>query len=82
MPDVYKAGLNILWQVYLCYITRNHGFGIVAQAGEKHLHLVDGGILSFVENDKSVIQGASSHKCKWCNFKCVHFHKVLQLCIG
>ena len=80
--DVYKSGLNALRQVYLCYITRNHGLGVVAQAGEKHLHLVDGGILSLVENDKCVVQSASSHKCKWRNFECVHFHEVLQLRIG
>ena len=80
--DVYEARLNALRQIDLRYIPCNHGLGIVAQPGEKHFHLIDGGILGFVENDKSIVQGAAPHKCEWRDFKRVHFHQMLQLRIG
>ena len=36
---------------------------VKAESGQKHLHLFGGGILRFVQNDKRVIQGASTHVC-------------------
>src|SRR5690349_12365773 len=48
-------------QVDLCFVARNNRFGIDAQAGQEHEHLLCSRVLRFVEDDKSMIEGAPTH---------------------
>ena len=43
-------------------IASNHSFRSVAQSGEKHLHLLAGRILRFVQDDKGIIKRPASHE--------------------
>ena len=37
-----QAGLFVLWQIDLCFVSGNHRFGTVAETGEEHQHLLHG----------------------------------------
>ena len=62
VDGVEQARLARIGQVYLSDIAGNHRLGVVAHAGQKHLHLLDGGVLRLVHDDEGVIQGATAHK--------------------
>src|SRR5215831_17547729 len=51
-------------QVHLSHIPGNHRLAVEAQAGEEHLHLLDGGVLRLVENDECVVERAAAHEGK------------------
>src|SRR6266404_586911 len=51
-------------QINLSDVARNHCLGPETDACQKHLHLFAGGILRFIENDKSVGQRAPTHEGK------------------
>ena len=38
----------------MSYITGHNSFGVEPQPGEKHLHLLIGGILRFIKNNKEI----------------------------
>ena len=50
------------------YVACDDGLGIKAQAGQKHLHLLAGGILRLIENYERIIQRAAAHKSEGGNF--------------
>lgn len=43
-------------KVDLCFIAVHHDAGALSHPGEEHLHLGDGRILSFIENDERVVE--------------------------
>src|SRR5208337_3408825 len=49
-------------QVDLRNVAGDHRFGIKSQAGDKHLHLLGGGVLRLVKNDERIIERASAHE--------------------
>ena len=49
-------------------VARDNNSRTVAQPGEEHLHLGDGGVLSFVEDDEGLVQRPSAHKGEGDNF--------------
>ena len=44
------------------YIARHDCFGIEPDSREKHFHLLGGGILRLVEDDKLVVERPSAHE--------------------
>ena len=48
-------------QIDLGNITGNHHLAAKAKTCQKHLHLLWRGILSLIQNDKSIIQGTTTH---------------------
>ena len=48
-------------QIDLRHIAGHHCRGIKTQARQKHFHLLNGGVLRFVENDECIVQGAPAH---------------------
>ena len=56
----------------------NH-LGAHAQAGEKHLYLMGGGVLCFVENYHGIVERAAAHKCQRSYLYHVAFHIFLEL---
>jgi hypothetical protein len=58
-PDGFPAGKSIC--VASPVMT---AFEPIAQAGEKHLHLLRRGVLRFVENHEGVVQGSAAHECQ------------------
>ena len=57
-----KAGLAWVGQVGLGEVPGDDGLGVVAEAGDEHLHLLGGGVLGLVHDDESVGQGAAAHE--------------------
>ena len=49
-------------QVDLGHVAGDHRLGAEAQAGQKHLHLLGGGVLGLVQDDEGVVQGAAPHE--------------------
>ena len=48
-------------QVDLGDVSGNDDFGPKAHPGEEHFHLLPGGVLSLVQDDEGVVQGAAPH---------------------
>src|ERR1700722_4897149 len=67
-------------QVDLRDVTSDDRLGIKAQAGQKHLHLLAGGILRLIENYERIIQRAAAHKSEGGNFDNAFLQKSLQFC--
>ena len=59
MPE---SGRLVLRQIDLGDVARYHGLGTEAQAGEEHFHLLDGGVLSLIENHEALVQGTPAHE--------------------
>jgi len=55
-------------QVDLGDVTGDHGGRAEADAGQEHFHLLDRGVLAFVENDETVVQRAAAHVGQWRDF--------------
>src|SRR5664280_2817677 len=49
-------------QIDLGNVTSDDRLGVEAEAGHEHLHLLRGGVLRFIENDKRIVQRASAHE--------------------
>jgi len=68
MPSVFfrarwasSSRNSVRRQVDLGFVASDDGFRAVAEASEKHQHLLGRGILRFVEDDEGVVQRASAH---------------------
>ena len=57
-----EAGLLGVGQVGLGEVAGDDGLGVVAEAGDEHLHLFDGGVLGLVHDDEGVVEGAAAHE--------------------
>src|SRR5881296_2946181 len=64
-------------EVNLRNVARDDSLAAISDACEKHLHLLSRGVLSFIENDKCIVQGSSAHKRNRCNFD----HSTLDITI-
>ena len=56
-----ETGLDTSGQVSLRAVAGDHHFRAVAEAGEEHLHLLAGGVLSLVEDDEGFAERAAAH---------------------
>src|SRR5690625_2964796 len=63
-----ESWFMFLGQVGLGDISGDDGAAIEADPGQKHFHLGIGGVLSLIQNDKSVVECASSHIGQRSNF--------------
>ena len=77
-----QAGLLVHGQVNLGFIAGNHRFGIDAQPGEKHEHLLGGRVLRLVENDERLIQRAAAHVGERCDLDDAALGVLLDLLGG
>lgn len=77
-----KARALIPGQIYLAAIAGDDKLGGRAHPGEEHLHLAVRGILSFVQDHKSVIQGAPAHEGQRGNLNNASFQVILELFRG
>ena len=59
--SINQSGFHISRKVDLAGIPVDNHLGIKTKTGQKHLHLHDGGILRFIENDKGIVQGPPPH---------------------
>ncbi len=57
-----QAGLLGVGQVDLGEVAGDDGLGVVAEAGEEHLHLLVGGVLGLVHDDEGVVERAAAHE--------------------
>src|ERR1700730_15812676 len=82
-----QAGVGPARQVYLRDIPRHNYFRVEPQPGQKHLHLLAGGVLRLVEDDECIVQRPAPHIPEWCdlNYPCAHqlwdqlrIHHVVQ----
>ena len=60
-------------------VSGDHGFGFGTEASEEHEHLFGGGILGFVEDDESVVEGTTAHVGEWGDFDEAPFDIALEL---
>src|SRR6266545_5374752 len=60
-------------------MSRDHRLGVEAQAGDKHLHLLAGGVLRLVEYDKGVVERAPAHEGDWSNLDDVLLQEAVHL---
>ena len=61
LDGMTQARFLMAGQVDLGDITGDHGLGVEAYPGQEHLHLLDGGILPLIEDDKGIVQSAAAH---------------------
>ena len=54
-------------------------FGIEAQASERHLHLLAGGVLSFIEDDEGIVKGAAAHEGEGRDFDGAFLEEAIEL---
>src|SRR5690606_32196072 len=61
-PSDVQAAADRTGQVGLGDVARHYYFAVEAHAGEEHLHLLGGGVLSLVEDYEGVVEGAAAHE--------------------
>ncbi len=66
-------------QIDLRGVAGDDHFGIEALACEHHLHLFDGGVLGFIENNEAVVEGAAAHERERSDFDHVTLDQFLDL---
>ena len=62
VEGIKQTGFFGVGQVGLGEVAGDDGLGVVAEAGNEHLHLLDGGVLSLVHDDEGVSEGAAAHE--------------------
>src|SRR4029077_2737242 len=62
VDHVAQPGLLAVWKIRLRHIAGHDCLGAETNAGKKHLHLLDGGVLRLIEDDERVIERAASHE--------------------
>ena len=77
-----ETGLLVCREVDLRFVPSNDCFGIDTQAGQKHEHLLRRGILRFIKDDESVVQGAPPHIGQGGNFDNGSFSVLLKFIGG
>ncbi len=70
------------WKVNLGHVARYNHFGVHAHAGEEHLDLGGRCVLGFVEDDNSIVEGATTHECQGRDLDDVLFHHLIELLPG
>ena len=74
-----EAGLFGVGQVGLGEVAGDDGLGVVAEAGDEHLHLFHGGVLGFVHDDEGVGEGAATHEGEWGDLDDVGLEELVDL---
>ncbi len=77
--DLAQTGYLVARQVHLGHVTGNHGCGTKADSGEKHFHLFLGGVLGFIQNHESLVQGATAHIGQGGYFDNIPLHQFVYL---
>ena len=67
---MFETGLYRARQIDLRYVAGYHGAGIVPDTCQKHLHLLNGRVLRFIQNYECVIQRAAPHEREGRKFDC------------
>src|SRR5688572_10244072 len=57
----FQTTALVFRKVNLCKVASNDRFGIGADTGQEHLYLQVGSILRFIQNDKGMIKGTTTH---------------------
>src|SRR3989454_2671286 len=74
-----QSGAAAAGEVNLRDVAGDHGFGIEAEAGQKHFHLLAGGVLGLVENDEGIVERAAAHEGQRRDFDDALFEEALKL---
>ena len=74
-----QSGTFVAGQIDLGAVTGDDALGVVAQTGQEHEHLLGGGVLRLVEDDKGMVQGASAHVGQRGDFDDAAVHELLDL---
>jgi hypothetical protein len=74
-----ETGLLGVGQVGLGEVAGDDGLGVVAEAGDEHLHLFHGGVLGFVHDDEGVGEGAATHEGERSDFDDVGLEELVDL---
>src|SRR5215475_12067677 len=72
----HQARLATRRQVDLRHVAGDYGLGPEADARQKHLHLLGGGVLRRVEDDKRIPKGATPHECQRRDFDHALFNEL------
>ena len=72
------AGFTV-GQVDLGHVAGDDGLGAEADAGEEHFHLLRGGVLGLIQDNKAVIERAPAHIGKRRNLNGALFHVLLKI---
>ena len=59
-------------------VARDDTFGFGPEAGKEHEHLFGGGVLALIQDNKSAVQGASTHVSEGGNFEDTFVHELLN----
>ena len=76
-----EAGSFVTRQIDLRGIPRDDAFRIDAEPGQKHEHLLGGGVLRFIEDDEGVVERAAPHEGERRNFDDIPLHIPLALVV-
>ena len=61
LQSVHKAAAGPVRQIDLRHIAGHDDLGTDTHAGQEHLHLLRGGVLCLVQNDKGIVQRPAAH---------------------
>ena len=73
-----KSGFRGLREVYLRDVAGYYHLAVETQSGQEHFHLLPGGVLGFVEDNKAVVEGASAHVREWRDFDYAAFLELRE----
>ncbi len=62
LHGVHQPGVDIARQIDLGDITGDHRPAAETEPGQEHFHLLGGGVLRLIQNDKGIIQSPAAHK--------------------
>ena len=74
-----QAGLLGIGKIGLGEVAGDDGFGVVAEAGDEHLHLLGGGVLGLVHDDEGVGRGTATHEGERRDFDDVGLEEFIDL---
>ena len=77
LQRVHQTAAGAARQIDLGHIAGNDHLGAYAHTGKKHFHLLRGGVLRFVQNDKGIIQCAPAHISQRGDLDDLLFHQTL-----
>ena len=70
-----------LGQIDLGDISIDDGLAHHAHARQEHFHLSNSSVLSFIENDKSIVEGSTTHVSQWDHLDDLSFEVTLDLVV-
>ena len=73
-----EARFFAVGEVDLGGVARDDTFGFGPEAGKEHEHLFGGGVLALIQDNKSAVEGASTHVGEGGNFEDTFVHELLN----